>query len=194
MDQPLQKGTCGQNDSLRCHDDAAGKYHTIYFGSDSMEGSDAIFENAEVGNLLKKILNCGPVQFTISLGPGAPNGGALLSVEHAKLNPATVRSATHDPIKGVNLSNEVSFPQSTNGWVAGHHPDRVSFVGDEQRIRAHASCSRSRFGPSVPATHDDYIIMRCHRKPLGFVSRESLPDTEIGEYFSKKRFGVDSTR
>ena len=54
-------------------------------------------------------------------------------------------------VKGINLANEVSFAQATNGWVAGHRANHVLVKTDKRDPQTHACSNRRSFRARVAA-------------------------------------------
>ena len=60
---------------------------------------------------------------------------ALRPVEHAELDTRLVRHPAHEPVQGVDLPDDVPLSQSADGRVAGHFPEGVGPVRDQQGPR-----------------------------------------------------------
>ncbi|ALP39796.1 hypothetical protein WL1483_377 [Aeromonas schubertii] len=68
-----------------------------------------------------------------------------------------IDGARHDPAQCIDLFNQMSFSDPTDGRVARHMPQRIDIVGQQQGVHPHTSRCRGRFGTGVTATDDDHI-------------------------------------
>ena len=103
------------------------------------------------------LLGCFAVEAPVDLGAGSPDRRPFGTVEHSKLNTRRIRQTAHQPIQRVDFSDEVPFPQSTDGGVTGHLPEGVDSMGDEEGAGARACSSGSGFRAGVSSTHDDDV-------------------------------------
>src|SRR6202042_2466703 len=87
---------------------------------------------------------------------------ALATVEHAKLDTATVGDPTHQAVKRVVLPHQMPFAKPPDGRIAGHSPDSIGTMGHHRRSRAHASRSSSSLTAGMPAPDHDHVVARVH--------------------------------
>jgi len=68
-----------------------------------------------------------------------------------------VRGRRHDAIQGVDLTDEVTFSNPTDRRIAGERPDRLDPVGEQQRVRTHASRGGGGLTAGMAAANNDNI-------------------------------------
>ncbi|MDP9811012.1 hypothetical protein J2W42_003875 [Rhizobium tibeticum] len=73
------------------------------------------------------------------------------------MNPGGVGNPTHEPIHGIDLSNEVALSKSADRWIARHDSNGIAPMGHQRRLSAKARCAGSGFASRMPATDDDDI-------------------------------------
>jgi hypothetical protein len=71
----------------------------------------------------KEATDSGLIELSISLRARPPNSWPLRPVQQSELNSGFIRRAPHNTVKRIDLPNQVTFPQPTDGRVAGHFPN-----------------------------------------------------------------------
>jgi len=100
------------------------------------------------------------------LRTGPSDGRTLAAVEHAKLYATGIRRAAHQTIKRVNLTDQMSFAEPTDGGIAGHRPDGRKAVSDERARGAKTGRCRGGLAACMAAAdHDDIecVLNGLHR-------------------------------
>jgi hypothetical protein len=105
------------------------------------------------------------IEAAIGLGPGTTDGRALLSIEETKLDTRSIRNTAHKAVKCINLTNEMAFPQSADGRIAGHDPNRISLMGDEAHCCTKAGSDGRCFASGMATADDDNIKFHGHFDP-----------------------------
>src|SRR2546422_4047224 len=95
----------------------------------------------------------------IALRTRCPNSRPFLGVQHPELEASHVRRLTHLTTERVNLTDQMTFGQSTDGWIAGHLADRIGIDGQQQRLAPHPGGCQSCFNPSVPRSNHDNVVL-----------------------------------
>src|SRR5690606_20880026 len=98
------------------------------------------------------------VQHPIRLRAGSPHRRTLAAVEYPELNATAIGSSGHGAAQSINLFHQVALADTTDGWVAGHLPQGLDIVRDQQSTHAHARCSQGSFSAGMAAT-DDYDVI-----------------------------------
>jgi hypothetical protein len=163
VDQSAEERSCGQHNRT-------GDVGFARFAYDS--GNAAIFHdkiasgvlaNGEIGDSLKRGLHGPPIKLPVGLRPRAAHGWTLAPVEQPKLDPCIIGNPPHQPIERIDLAHQMTFAQAPDGGIAGHFPDRVLAMRKQQRPRAGAGGSRSRFAACMAAPdHDDVVCPHTH--------------------------------
>jgi hypothetical protein len=97
-----------------------------------------------------------PVQDPVCLRPRTADGWSLPAVEQPELNAGPVRDTTHQPVKCVDLADEMTLPEAPDGGIARHDPDGCESVGDQRRTGAKAVGRVGGFRPGMTtAYHHD---------------------------------------
>ncbi len=98
-----------------------------------------------------------PIELSIRLSPGAVHGGALPSIQHAKLNTGLISRQPHQTIKCINLAHKMALPQATNRGIAGHCSNRPRRMGDQSRFCTHPGACCSGFAARMAPTNNHHI-------------------------------------
>jgi hypothetical protein len=125
------------------------------------------------------------VPHSISLRPRRLNRWSARAVKQPELYSGSIDDAPHDSTESVDFSNQMSFRNSPDGWVAGHLSNEIQIERYKTRIGAETSSGRGGFASSVARSNYDYI--KC------FIKRhELLTYTERGkdlrQYLFSRRF------
>ncbi len=120
-----------------------------------------LLEQREIGLVLERAPDECLVQRAISLHARRANCRALAGVERARLDRGRIRGTGHDTAHRIDLFDEVTLADATDGGVATHLTQRLDGLGEQQRARTHARGRERGFGARVPATHDDYVKCCC---------------------------------
>ena len=127
----------------------------------------AAFDDQVIHGLLKQIqvfrslqqgANDAPVQGAVDLRPGGAHRRPPAGVQDAELDPAPVRRQPHGAAEGVYLLHQVPLANSAYGGVAGHLPQGVHAVGQQQNARAQPGARQGRLGPGMTAANDDDLV------------------------------------
>ena len=97
------------------------------------------------------------IEFPVGLGARSVHRRALAAVQHAELDTGPIDGPGHQPVQGVDLSNQMSLAQAADGGIAGHFTDGGFAMGDQQGARAAPRRRGRGFAAGVPAAHDDDI-------------------------------------
>ena len=65
-------------------------------------------------------LNGGTVELSVSLRPRPMHRRTPRLVQHAKLNAGTVYRLSHQPVKRINFTDEVTLAKPSDRGIAGH--------------------------------------------------------------------------
>lgn len=120
---------------------------------------DGFLPQVKVGLGLDPILDEVLVGLFVRLSTGAVHRRAFAAVEHPKLDSRGVDRFAHQAAQGVDFADDLTFGDSTDGWVAGHLPDRVQIRRQESRFGAQASCSGGGFGSRMTGSDNDDIVV-----------------------------------
>jgi hypothetical protein len=97
------------------------------------------------------------VQDTVGLGAGGAHGRALGRVQDAELDAGLVGGDRHRATHGVDFLDQVALADTADGRVAGHLPQGLDVVGEQQGLLPHAGGSERRLGAGVAAADDDDV-------------------------------------
>ncbi len=157
VDEAVEERAGGQNHGsglerrpLREHD----PYNST--GPDE-EVLDRRLDDGEAARLGNRLLHRALVELAVGLGTRALHGRPPRAVEQAELDAGGVGYATHEPVEGVDLADQMALAEPADGGVAGHFADRRGRMGDESRCRAHARGGSGRLAAGVASTDDNDI-------------------------------------
>ena len=115
------------------------------------------FDHAEIGGLPDRGLHGGGIEFSIGLGPWPPDRGTLAPVEHAELDATGIGHPPHQTIEGIDLADEMTLAETTDGRIAGHRADRRETMGDQRRPGAHPRGRARGLAAGMAAADHDHI-------------------------------------
>jgi hypothetical protein len=105
----------------------------------------------------------GPDKFgSVTLGSGAPHGGAFGSVKYSELYGSTVSNKSHVAAESIYLSDNLSFSYTSNGRIATHLGNLVHVHGYQTGLGTHLSGSGGGFTTRMPCTYHYHIILKVH--------------------------------
>jgi hypothetical protein len=73
-----------------------------------------------------------------------------------------VRGTAHEPIKRVDLANQMPLANAANGRIAGHLADRRTLVADENCARTKSRCRRRSFTAGMTSTDNNDVTPKRH--------------------------------
>ncbi len=156
MDDAIQEGAGGQNNSLSGNLNIARQFHTVNLVVPQQKADDFTRKNIKVLRPPHSVLYCKSVQLTVSLDSRTLYCRAFAAVQKAILDARQISRPCHYAIQGINLAHQMAFSQATDGRVAGHDPDLVLIQADEKCLNTHTRSSGSRFHACMsPADNDD---------------------------------------
>ena len=191
------------------HNHAPGREPKAYvgFGARNLialdrEGCDVGLLEGEIGKILQKRFDTELIGLLVTLGTRSPNTRTFGCIEHPKLDSRGIRVESHDPAECINLPNEVTFSQSSNGWVARHLTDRIGILCQQKRLGTHrGSCMGGLDTGMTGTNHKDIKLFRIekHRccstwnnlqvsylELLINILWDFLPSDKFGELFVKR--------
>ena len=116
-----------------------------------------LLEDTQVFLALHNAADRGPIQRPVSLGAGGAHRRALAGIEDPELNARRIRRPRHGAVKRIDLPHQVALADPPDGGIAGHLPDRLDTLGEQQRRGAHTGRRQRGLGPGVAAANHDYI-------------------------------------
>lgn len=157
MNQATQESSTGQNggtarNPATIHHNNGGDPIIHHF---NIKG--VTFNNRQIFNRVDFALHRLAVKPPVSLSPRSSNRRAFFTIEHAKLDTGSVSDPAHQTVQCINLANQMSFAKTANRRVAGHHPNRLTLMGNEGGFCTMSRGSGSGFTAGVAAS-DNYDI------------------------------------
>jgi hypothetical protein len=80
------------------------------------------------------------------------------------LDAAAIGDPPHQAVQGIDLADQMSFAQASDGRVARHRTNGGKAMGQQGGGGAHPRSSRGRFAPGM-ATADNDDVERNHSEP-----------------------------
>ena len=127
-----------------------------------------LLKQIQVFRPLQQGANDAFVQGAVDLRPGGAHRRPPAGVQDAELDPAPVRRQPHGAAQGVYLLDQVPLANAAYGGVAGHLPQGVHAVGQQQNAGAKPGARQGRLGPSMTAANDDDLVFLpvvAHNRP-----------------------------
>ena len=129
---------------------------------------DAIFPHHEAGHVplfhvqswlaLEERLHTELIRFLVALSAGCAHARALRGIQHAELDAGGVGVQTHRASEGVDLTNHVPLCQTADRGVAGHLPNCVGILSEQESFAAQPRGGHGGFYACMPRTDDDDIV------------------------------------
>ncbi|MGC0321910.1 hypothetical protein ABIG06_002539 [Bradyrhizobium sp. USDA 326] len=177
MDQTAEECTGGNHNRTCAQLPAISQAKTCDppFGHDQLVS--LAFDDRKAPGLPDRGLHGSRIKLPVSLGSRATNSGALPPIENTKLDATGVAHATHQAIQGIDLSDEMTLAETTNGRIAGHRADRRETVRHQNGRRPHPrSSGRGLTAGVTAANHNDVETLS-----LCSHSRTSIPERKKPE-------------
>ena len=115
----------------------------------NQELGDLSLLDLEVGLGLEDFAHFEAVVLLVTLGTGRPDGGTARGVEQTKLDADGIGDFGHDAAESVDLADDVSLGDASDGGVAGHLGDEVGVEGEQRSAESHAGGGHGSFTASV---------------------------------------------
>lgn len=113
----------------------------------------------EIGLLFTNLFQAELVGFLVALGSECPDRRAFFLIEESELDSGQVGVEADFAAQGVDLADQVSFGQATDGGVARHLSDGIEVQGQEERLTPQPGGGECSFDTGVSATDDDGIVL-----------------------------------
>ena len=133
------------------HEGACGDDHGACIEAESevrLQCLDAIVAGDEVGHIsllhvevrlaFQEHFHPELVGFFITLSAGRADAWSFCGIEHAELDAGGVCIECHGATEGVDLTNHVSFGESTYRGIAGHLADGIRVLSEQKRLATEA--------------------------------------------------------
>ncbi len=122
------------------------------------------------------------------------HGRFLAAIEGTELDAALVGDPSDQTIECVHFPDQMTFPKTADGGIAGHRADSRELVGDQRCSSAHTRSRRRRLTAGVAATDDNDIEARDHDSfPNGrcltqmrFQVKNKMPPRDPSKLFSRE--------
>ena len=160
-----EKCPCGQHNDLGLVQAPVAKLHTSNTHTLHRKPHHRPLGELESLEPLELPAYSSPIQPSITLGPGRPDGGALGPIQHPEMNRGGIRRPPHDSTEGIHLTNHRSLGDAPDGGIAGHLSDGIQGCRHQQRATPHPSGGRGGLAARMSTTHDDNVesIRAMHR-------------------------------
>src|SRR5690606_22103040 len=114
---------------------------------------DRLLEQPEIGLILQTSADGRLVQHAVGLRTRGPYRRPFAGIEDVELDTAFVRGRRHGATQRVDLLDQMSLADATDGWITGHLPQRLDIVRQQQRRAPHARTGERSLGAGVTTTH-----------------------------------------
>src|SRR5262245_11842351 len=120
MNEPAQEGAGGEHHGPCPERSAVAQRQSRY----AVGAEDQIvrfgFDHREPGRAPDRLLHGRRIELAIGLRARTAHRRSLATIEHAKLDAATISDAAHQPIERVDLADQVALAEATDRWIARH--------------------------------------------------------------------------
>jgi hypothetical protein len=157
MDQTTEEGPGGQHHRTRSEAASVEQRDASDMAVMHLEVVDFALDDLEVGLRRDRCLHGFAIELAVGLGAGSANGRALAAIEDAELDARLVGDPAHETIERIDLADEVTLAEPTDGRIAAHLTDGRALVGDQCRGDAEARRGGRGFRPGMAAADNDDI-------------------------------------
>ncbi len=162
MNETIQEGTGGENNasrvvgspSLICDSDN----RAVFLDQTGCSGLDDL-EIALAANLP---LHGIAIELSIGLSARAAHGRTLRPIQEPELDAGLIGNPSHQPVKGIDLTDEMTLAKTTNGRIAGHFADGRESMGEKCRPGAQTRGRRCGLYAGMSSTDNDDIEIVSH--------------------------------
>ena len=159
MDQTTQKGTRSKHHRFGTEIEphlSADSAHALAFDDEIDHG---LLEDIKASLLLDDLAHRSPIQHTVCLGTSGPHSRPLAGVENPELDTCLVCGTGHRTAQGVDFLDQVTLADTAYSRVAGHLPQLLDALGEQQRGHAHARRGKRGLGAGMAATDHDHAVV-----------------------------------
>ena len=160
--QTLQEGSGGQDDRLCFENNTHTGCNAPDFSLFDAQVDHGILPKIEVGCIFEHTAPFGRKFGLIALRSGTPHGRTFRSVQHAELQRCPVGDDSHISAHRIDLSHDLSFGHTSNGWIAGHLRKFGHVHRDQQGLASHIGCRCCRLTSCMASSDDDDIVFESH--------------------------------
>jgi hypothetical protein len=122
------------------------------------------FGNQELDtSIAQKLSRRLTVQASVSLDARTPYGRSFATIEHPPVDCRMISGTCHEPIKDIELTNQMPLPDTADRWIAGHLSGVFSAERQQSHTRAAPGSGGRSFAPSMAGADYQNIM---HDLPL----------------------------
>src|SRR5690606_28801235 len=122
MHQTTEERTGGQHHGFRFEPQAELRHDTGGAVALEQDVIDRLLEQPEIGLILQTSADGRLVQHAVGLRTRGPYRRSFAGIEDAELDTAFVRGRRHGATQRVDLLDQMSLADATDGWITGHLP------------------------------------------------------------------------
>jgi hypothetical protein len=136
MNLPVEKCACGNHHRVCPHPPRILKFDAADSTVFNQETCHQSLPQTEVGRTFQGPAHLDAIQGSISLRSRRTNRRAAGAIQQAELDPSAIDYSAHDAAKCVNLTNQMTFANSTYCGIAGHLSNEIKIKSEKSRVRA----------------------------------------------------------
>ena len=157
MDQPVQEGSCRQDDAAGVESDPGlcdDPDHPVALDQQIV---DRLLKQAQIRLALQAASDRLAVQHPVGLGARCLHRRALGRIQYPELDSGFVSCNGHHAVQCVDFLHQVTLADPADRRVARHLAECFKAVGDQQRRGSQPCRRQARFSARVAAADDDYV-------------------------------------
>ncbi len=116
-----------------------------------------MLEDGQVRLIFELFADRHAIQLAVGLRARGAYRRTLAPVQNTKLDTSLVRGQRHLAAERIDFPDQVTLADAADGRVAGHLPERIDAVRQQQGVGAHARSRKRGFGTRMPAADHDHI-------------------------------------
>ena len=134
------------------------------------QGSCFSLDDRQAGLRIDQVVDRLLVAAAVGLDARPAHGSALAGIEHPVMDRGMVGSAGNQPVKGIDLADQMALAKSAHRRIARHRADLLTVEADQGDRRTKPGRRGCRLGAGVTAAHHDDVEFAAHAAHLGACS------------------------
>src|SRR6185312_11733311 len=139
MNESIEESPRCYHDGSRCDPSRVLHFYTRYRFIFHNQVDDHALSQVKIGGVFQNTPHLLAIQSAISLRSWRLNRRTARAIQQSKLNARAIDYAAHQAAQSVNLTNKMTFGNTSDSWIARHLSNQIKINSDERSLRTQAS-------------------------------------------------------
>jgi len=157
MNKAGQEGACGQHHGFRTEAQAQLSDYPVHPVLFDQQIVHRLLKQPKIWLVFQSRTDRLFVEQAIRLGSCGSHRRAFAGVQDPELDTAFICGGGHSTTQGIHFFDQMPFAYPADRRVAGHLPERLYIVAEQQGLAACACASQGRLGTCMASAHHDHI-------------------------------------